>query len=252
MPGGETDLGLGVGLEHSGAMSLATSSRDIAAAWDSIWSNHPYRFARVRSIRAKLKVAAAIAVGMKFQAHDRVLDLACGTGDNLLEAARQTPNAVRFFALDISGVALARARSNLEQAHLKLRLIRADWGRLPFRNCSFDKVIAFMAPFPTVIGEIERVLAPGGELFMIALSRDSIISTFYRIRESLTHGPFDEGRNYSARQLINMLERFFIVEEWRILHSGGDRLWSSTVDRLIARWSTDWGRYIVVRCTKSG
>jgi SAM-dependent methyltransferase len=222
-----------------------------AAAWDRVWSSHSYRLDRIRSERARIKIAAATAIGMEFADSDRVLDLACGSGHTLIEAVTRLSGQAWFFGLDISAVALDHARENFERARLDAQLIRAEWPRLPFRGGAIDKVIAFMAPFPTVIREIERVLAPGGKLFMVALSRDSIISAWYRVRESILPGPFDDRRNYSARELISALGQSLVVEEWGILHCGSDRPFSGALDRAIARWVPRWGRYVVVRCAKS-
>ncbi len=222
-----------------------------AAAWDRVWSSHSYRLDRIRSERARIKIAASTAIGMEFVDSDRVLDLACGSGHNLIEAVARLSGQARFFGLDISAVALDHARQNFERARIDAQLIRAEWPRLPFRGGAIDKVIAFMAPFPTVIREIERILAPGGKLFMVALSRDSITSAWYRVRESLLPGPFNDSRNYSARDLISALGQSLVVEEWRILHCGSDRPFSGALDRAIARWVPRWGRYVVVRCAKS-
>jgi len=222
-----------------------------AAAWDRVWSRHPYRHAEVRAERARIKVAAAIEMGLQFRESDRVLDLACGSGHTLIEVARRASGEARFVGLDISGVALGLARANFKRAGVRVKPVRAEWPRLPFRSGAIDKVIAFMAPFPSVIREIERVLAPGGKLFMVALSRDSISSIFYRVRESILPGPFDDRRNYSARDLISALGESMAVEEWRILHSGSDRPLSSILDRAIGRWVPRWGRYVAVRCAKS-
>ena len=232
-------------------MNVRDGSRETAAAWDRIWSSHSYRFARVRSTRAKFKVAAAIELGMKFEPGERVLDIACGSGDNLIEAASRMSAGAHLVTIDISATALGLARNNFERAGLEVQPVRADWRGLPFRSGSIDKVMAFMAPFPAIIEEIARVLAPGGKLFMIALSSDSITSIFYRVQESWRREPFDERRNYSAHQLLGVLGQSLMVEEWRILHSGPDRPWSRMIDRSIARWLPEWGRYIMVRGAKS-
>jgi ubiquinone/menaquinone biosynthesis C-methylase UbiE len=222
-----------------------------AAAWDHVWSHHSYRLDRVRSERARIKVAAVLALGMEFASTDRVLDLACGSGYTLMETSARLSVRARLVGLDISAQALAQARDNFARIHLDAQLVRAQWRGLPFRTGAIDKVIAFMAPFPSVIREIERVLAPGGKLFMVALSRDSISSIFYRVRESILPGPFDDRRNYSARDLISALGESMAVEEWRILHSGSDRPLSRILDRAIGRWVPRWGRYVAVRCAKS-
>jgi len=234
-----------------GAMNDPLDGPDTSAAeWDRVWSSHSYGHDRIRSERARIKIAAAIATGMKFADSDRVLDLACGSGHNLIEAVARLSGNARLFGLDISAVALDRARENFERVRLDAKLVRAEWPRLPFRDGSIDKVIAFMAPFPTVIHEIERVLAPGGKLFMVALSRDSITSALYRVRESIMPGPFDDSRNYPARELISALGQSLVVEQWNILHCGSDRPFSGALDRVIARWVPRWGRYVVVRCAK--
>ena len=234
-----------------GAMSDLLNGPDTsAAAWDRVWSSHSYRLDRIRSERARIKIAAAIAVGMEFADSDRVLDLACGSGHNLIEAAARLSGNARLFGSDISAVALDRARQNFERARLDAKLVRAEWPRLPFRSGAIDKVIAFMAPFPAVIREIERVLAPGGKLFMVALSSDSITSALYRVWESIVPGPFDDSRNYPARELISALGQSLVVEEWNIVQSGSERPFSGALDRVIARWVPRWGRYVVVRCAK--
>jgi ubiquinone/menaquinone biosynthesis C-methylase UbiE len=236
---------------RGGAMNDQLDGPDTsAAAWDRVWSSHSYGHDRIRSERARIKIAAAIATGMEFADSDRVLDLACGSGHNLIEAVARLSGNARLFGLDISAVALDRARENFERVRLDAKLVRAEWPRLPFRDGSIDKVIAFMAPFPTVIHEIERVLAPGGKLFMVALSRDSITSALYRVRESIVPGPFDDSRNYPARELISALGQSLVVEQWNILHCGSDRPFSGALDRVIARWVPRWGRYVVVRCAK--
>jgi SAM-dependent methyltransferase len=222
-----------------------------AAAWDHVWSHHSYRLDRVRSERARIKVAAVLALGMEFASTDRVLDLACGSGYTLMETSARLSVRARLVGLDISAQALAQARDNFARIHLDAQLVRAQWRGLPFRTGAIDKVIAFMAPFSALISEIERVLAPGGKLFMVAPSRDSVTSAYYRVRESIRTGPWDESRNFSARELIALLGKSMVVEDWRILHSGDERPFAGALDRAIARWAPRWGRYVVVRCTKS-
>jgi ubiquinone/menaquinone biosynthesis C-methylase UbiE len=231
-------------------MNVRDGSRETSAAWDRIWSDHSYRLASVRSSRAKIKVAAAVALGMKFEPRERIVDVACGSGDNLIEAAAQMSGHARLFTIDISQTALGIARTNFQRAQLEVHQTRADWRGLPFRTGSIDKVMAFVAPFPALIGEIDRVLTPEGKLFLVALSRDSITSLLYRIRESVRPDPFDDSRNYSLRDLKSVLEQFFSVEESRVLHAGAERPLSQALDRLIGRWNPDWGRYVVLRCAK--
>lgn len=93
----------------------------------------------------------------------RILDLGCGTGALLHELARMASP----FGLDVSAAMLRRARPR----NPGLPLVRADAGALPFRDGSFQTVVAtFPAPFILHANsqvEIARVLAPGGTLVVV-------------------------------------------------------------------------------------
>jgi SAM-dependent methyltransferase len=221
-----------------------------AALWDRIWLEHPYRMPSMRAERAQRKVAAVIEAGLKLNESDRVLDLAVGSGHGLIEVADRVSHAARFFACDISAVAIALARTNLQSAGVEARLLRAQWDRLPFRAQSFDLVLAFMLPTRAVLREIDRVLAPNGKVFLVTLSRYSVTSIFYRTLEAVRPDPFGEQGNPTPGELVSMLRSRFVVEGWRILHSGADRPFSRAIDGAIAMLLPDWGRYVVARCAK--
>ncbi len=92
-----------------------------------------------------------------------VLDLASGTGDFSLLAARHYPGA-RTIAVDLTERMLQLARGRgLDQA------VCADAGRLPFPRHTFDCVFVGygLRNFPDLrlaVAEIERVTRPGGVL----------------------------------------------------------------------------------------
>lgn len=106
---------------------------------------------------------------------DRVLDLACGTGELLRRIARHTPEA------DLTGIDLAPAM--VEQARGKLaevpgvRVEQADAHDLPFRDDAFDVVVCastfhyFTHP-AVVLAEARRVLRPTGRLVVLDWCRD--------------------------------------------------------------------------------
>jgi ubiquinone/menaquinone biosynthesis C-methylase UbiE len=231
------------------------------AAWDKVWTDDPYRRPSLRSERARSKVAAFIAMGLKIEAADRVLDLGCGSGHTLIEAnevARassiRTGSVVagRVVACDISKVATRLARENFQSAGLEVALFCADAAQLPLRDESFDIVLASMVlqhvhDEARVLSEIDRVLARGGRVFVVASCRRSITSGLQALRKHVTKTSLPADRqSYSAPQLVALMESRFAVTGWRLWHSGPDRRILGAIDRTLARILPLWGRYIVV------
>ena len=101
--------------------------RNDDAAWDRVWTGDPYRIPSLRAQRARSKVAAFVAVGLKIETTDRVLDLACGSGHMLIEAIEQTStHRGRAAACDISTAATQLARENFKRSRLDAVVFCAD------------------------------------------------------------------------------------------------------------------------------
>jgi demethylmenaquinone methyltransferase/2-methoxy-6-polyprenyl-1,4-benzoquinol methylase len=106
----------------------------------------------------------------RLQPDDRVLDLACGTGDLLFAAAGRARTAV---GLDITHRMLQLARSKRAA-----RLVTGDMLALPFPDASFTVVttgygLRNVPDLPAAIAEIRRVLEPGGRLLSLDFNRPS-------------------------------------------------------------------------------
>jgi demethylmenaquinone methyltransferase/2-methoxy-6-polyprenyl-1,4-benzoquinol methylase len=107
---------------------------------------------------------------------DRVLDLACGTGDILFAAAPRVNQAV---GLDITHrmLVLARARNGrLTPTAAGRGLIQGDMMALPFADAHFTVVttgygLRNVPDLERAIDEIRRVLAPGGRLLALDFNR---------------------------------------------------------------------------------
>jgi len=106
----------------------------------------------------------------------RVLDLACGAGRHCQALSGL---GARVWGLDLSARLLADAR---RRACIAGRLVRGDMRRLPFRR-SFDLVVNLFTSFgyfaddaanARVIGEIARVLLPGGTLLLDHVNRAAL------------------------------------------------------------------------------
>jgi S-adenosylmethionine-diacylgycerolhomoserine-N-methlytransferase len=106
-----------------------------------------------------------------------VLEIACGTGRNLIRAARAYPDA-RFFGLDVSEEMLATARAHVAAAGLagRVRLAAADATAFDpqalFGVPAFERV--FVSYALSMIPDWERAaaqgaarLAPGGRMMVV-------------------------------------------------------------------------------------
>ena len=116
--------------------------------------------------RWRRSVIRALAV----REDDVVLDLACGTGDFALLARRR---ARRVVGLDFSGKMLERAR---ERSGGSGEFVRGDALRLPLADGSMTVAVSGfalrnIASIPPVVGELARVLRPGGRLGLLEVDR---------------------------------------------------------------------------------
>jgi demethylmenaquinone methyltransferase/2-methoxy-6-polyprenyl-1,4-benzoquinol methylase len=118
--------------------------------------------------KRRLISLAAIETG------DRVLDLACGTGDLLFAAA---PRARRAVGLDITFRMLQLA-ADKRAADGAVALVCGDMTALPFTAASFDVVttgygLRNVPDLDRALSEIRRVLTPDGRLLSLDFNRPS-------------------------------------------------------------------------------
>jgi S-adenosylmethionine-diacylgycerolhomoserine-N-methlytransferase len=108
---------------------------------------------------------------------DRVLEIGCGTGRNLVKLARAYPEA-RLFGLDVSREMLATAGASTARAGLASRIALAQADATAFDpqalfGCaSFERVIVSYAlsmipPWRAALAQAIAVLAPGGSLQIV-------------------------------------------------------------------------------------
>ena len=108
-----------------------------------------------------------------FAARTRMLDVGCGTGRLLAQAARREPSAVLVGVdRDRDSIAIARDRARTAPAPIELHLATAE--HMPFADGTFDVVTAIFVlgelPAPArarVLAEVRRVLEPTGRLLVV-------------------------------------------------------------------------------------
>lgn len=103
----------------------------------------------------------------------RVLDVACGTGNLAIAAARVD---ARVSGLDIAPNLLEQARERGRSEGLKITFDEGDAERLPYEDASFDVVVsmygAMFAPrYEKVAAELTRVCRSGGLVAMAKRSK---------------------------------------------------------------------------------
>ncbi len=129
----------------------------------------------------------------RVQPGERVLEVAVGPGLSLVDLARAAGPEAPVSGVDLSPGMLDLARNRLTaagltDAHLQL----ADAGHLPFPDAGFDVLYnAYLLDLipdhdiPAVLAEFHRVLAPGGRIVLLNMSKPD--TTTRTIRERAYH-----------------------------------------------------------------
>jgi len=120
----------------------------------------------------------------------KVLELGCGTGRNLILAARRYPKA-RFFGLDVSTEMLTSAIDAIARAGLaeRVRVTHADAGA--FNPCElfgtkrFDRIfvsysLSMIPQWTVVLDHAAGLLAPDGELHIVDFGGQEGLPRWFR------------------------------------------------------------------------
>lgn len=158
-------------------MSQALSSH--AAAMDRIyrWQRAIYDVTRKHYLLGRDRLIADLDPPLG--AH--VLEIGCGTGRNLILAARRYPQA-HFYGIDISRAMLATANASVKRAGLQSRIVLAQGDATAFDAASlfgvekFERVfcsytLSMIPPWQAALAMAARVVASGGSLLVVDFGR---------------------------------------------------------------------------------
>lgn len=158
----------------------------------------------------------------------KTLEVAIGTGLNL----PHYPEDVRLTGVDLTPEMLAVAETNAAKIGRFIRLIEGDAQDLPFATGSFDSVVCTYALCSVpddsrAIGEMRRVLKPGGRLILVDHIRSSVKPIFwlqwlYEFIPRRTKGEYS-----TRRPALHVMDGSFDIME-RV------RLRAGMVERLVA------------------
>lgn len=111
-----------------------------------------------------------------------VLDVACGTGNLAIPAAR---TGATVTGVDIAPNSVQQARENAKAEGLNAKFDEGDAEALPYADASFDAVVtmfgAMFAPRPELVAaELKRVCRPGGRIAMANWTPGGFIGQMFK------------------------------------------------------------------------
>jgi SAM-dependent methyltransferase len=165
-------------------MATGVSDSELKARHRAMWASGDYPSmveTFLLPLGPRLVAACEIGPGM------RVLDVAAGTGNASMPAARR---GARVTASDLTPELLAAGEQHAAAADLHLDWVQADAENLPFEDESFDVVMSaigvMFAPHHQVAAdELVRVCRPGGTIGLLSWTPEGMIGGLFK-----TMGPF--------------------------------------------------------------
>lgn len=126
-------------------------------------------------------VGAHLIERLEIRPGEAVLDVACGTGNAAIPAARA---GGRVVGADLTPELFDVARRLAIEAGVEVEWLEADVERLPFPDGSFDVVTStfgcmFAPRHEVTAGELTRVLAPGGRIGLCNWTPEGTIGEFF-------------------------------------------------------------------------
>jgi S-adenosylmethionine-diacylgycerolhomoserine-N-methlytransferase len=155
---------------------------------DSIYhrQRHIYDFSRKYFLLGRDRLLAEL----KPPNGGKVLEIGCGTGRNLVAAARAYPRA-RFSGLDISAEMLKTARAALDRHRLGeiVAIAEADavsfdptslFGTSSFDRIYFSYTLSMIPPWESAIAHAWKHVGPGGKLMIVDFGQCEALPALFR------------------------------------------------------------------------
>lgn len=159
-------------------MSDAPDLKEVGKVQQQTWSEGD--FAMVANLI--MNVAEDLAETLDLVPDEKVLDVACGSGNGAIAAARRTWGGV--VGSDFVPALLERGRERAAADRLEVEFVEGDVTDLPFEDGQFDVVMSifgsmFAADQAQAAAEMLRVCKPGGRIGMSNWAPDSGVGTMF-------------------------------------------------------------------------
>jgi ubiquinone/menaquinone biosynthesis C-methylase UbiE len=127
--------------------------------------------------------AEHLAAALDLIPGDRVLDVACGSGNAAIAATRRTFEGT--VGADYVPALLERGRERAAAERLEIEFVEADAQDLPFEDASFDVAMSifgvmFAPDHRKAAAEMLRVVKPGGRIGLACWTPDGAVGTMFQ------------------------------------------------------------------------
>ena len=214
---------------------------DLKHATRSVWALGDYD-AMMRA-EGLYEVGARLVRRLGVTPGERVVDVACGTGNAAIPAARA---GAQVTGVDLAPEMIEVARARADQAGVTIAWIEGDAEELPLPDARADVVLStfgcmFAPRHEVVADELARVLGPGGRLGLCAWTPEGVFGDFFRIvagylppDPEFVDPPLGWGEPGRVRELFEGTEVAldFDREAWEISHPSVDAAVACYVDHL--------------------
>jgi len=169
-------------------MAAASGSQDAASKMDAIYraQRHIYDLTRKYYLLGRDQMLD----GLEAPTGGSILEVGCGTGRNLILAARLYPTA-RLYGFDISAAMLETARASIEKAGLSDRIVLAQGDAANFSSQAlfgvdgFDRVfisyaLSMIPPWREALEQAFAAVRPGGSLHIVDFGEQSRLPKTFR------------------------------------------------------------------------
>jgi S-adenosylmethionine-diacylgycerolhomoserine-N-methlytransferase len=160
------------------SMSAAPSTETVpgghAGLMDKVYRRQRYLYDITR--KYYLFGRDSLIAGLNLAPEERLVEIGCGTGRNLIAMARAYPQA-RLFGLDASSAMLEIAASRLRQFGLDRRVVLAQglaeefsphtFGQDGFENVVFSYSLSMIPGWRDALAAARTALTPGGTLHIV-------------------------------------------------------------------------------------
>ncbi len=163
------------------------TARDLAGLYDDASKSWARTSRRLQLETAYRDPLLSSGIAQVLGAPDaRVLDCGIGSGSLSLALASIATEAPDYHGIDTSGAMLAAADAELRRVGIVAQLRQSDVRAIPYPDRTFDVVMAahvleHLFEPQIALGEMVRVLRPGGVLFA-CMTRRSVFGTFVQLR----------------------------------------------------------------------